>query len=220
MYMKNKQATIGVLVGIVLVFVCSSLVVEKRLSDTRVASKVAVSEQLLKLTQLSKDIGDGKAIELARTSSVINDCQAEEGQRYDELLSSLDKGLGQAELEALEQLFNQCGSIPAASRAFVVYMLEQEVATLTLLVGQQELLGDSSFDTTTLGTWQELVVKEKEIKTQFYALVALQGQIINTLQTENGADIAAIQKEVQLVQQKYAAAIAEASELRSTLVAS
>lgn len=217
--MNNKQIALGVLAGVVIVFVCSSLVIENRLSDAREALTTSITDQTEKVRVIAKDLGEGKAIEFARTQNVITDCKSEESQEYDELLSALDRGLSSAELVSLKNLFNQCGSIPAASRAFMVYALEQEVLTLDFLVSQHELLGDSYEEETNITAWRDLVVKEKEINVQFYALVAVQGKIIDTLKTNTDGDTSAIQNEIQGVQQKYAQAIAEASNLRTTLVA-
>lgn len=214
--MNNKQVTIGVVTGIILVFVFSSLVIEKRLSDTRAAFSVAAADQVQKVKDVAKDLGEGKAVEFAKSNSVITDCTSEEGQKYDALLSALDTGLSNAELETLKNLFNHCGAIPAASRSFMVYALEQEVETLGFIISQQEKLG--AVDESNLADLRNLVNKEKEVNTQFYALIAIQGKIIDTLQSNNG-DIETIKSEAQMVQQKYAAAIADASNLRSTLVA-
>ena len=218
--MNNKQVTIGVLTGIVLVFIFSSLVVEKRLSDAKVALATASNDQAAKVMTIAKDLGEGRAVEFARSQNVITDCKSEESIEYDRLLSALDTGLNSSDLQNLKNLFNHCGSIPAASRAFMVYALEQEVEKLNFLISQQELLGDSGEEEVMLTAWQDLVVKEKEVNAQFYALVAIQGKIIDTLQSNNSGDIATIQSEAQAVQQKYATAIAAASELRSTLVGS
>lgn len=218
--MNNKQVTIGVLAGIVLVFIFSSLVVEKRLSDAKDALRTASNEQELKVMTIAKDLGEGRAVEFAKSQNVITDCKSEESMEYDALLSALDTGLNSADLQNLKNLFNHCGSIPAASRAFMVYALEQEVETLEFLISQQELLGGSDREQIALSAWRDLVAKEKEVNTQFYALVAIQGKIIDALKSNSGEDIESIQSEAQVVQQKYAAAIAAASELRSTLVAS
>lgn len=216
--MKNKQIVIGAVAGIVLVFIFSTLVVEKRLSDTKTASLQLITAQEERVTTLAKDIAAGKAVEFARSQEVITECPIDQSQRYDQLLSSLDTGLTQPELLTLKNLFNQCGSIPAVSRAFMTYLLEQEVETLAVLMEQQELLGEDLTSEINLTAWRDLVVKEKEIKIQFYALVALQGKIIDALQVGTQEDIEVIQNEVQEVQQKYATAIVEASELRTTLV--
>lgn len=216
--MKNKQIIIGAVTGMAIVFIFSTLVIEKRLSDTLKASAEIVSAQEETTVTLAKDIAAGKAPELARNHGVITDCPFDESQKYDQLLSSLDTGLSQPELLALENLFNQCGSIPAVSRAFMTYLLEQEVETLAKLMEQHLLLGEDLTTKINLTAWRELAVKEKEINVEFYALVVLQGKIIDALQAETQGNIDSIQREVQEVQQKYASAIVRASELRSTLI--
>ncbi len=216
--MKNKQTIIGLVTSVVLVFIFSTLVVEKRLFDTRAAFEVAVLEQEAKVMGIAKNIGAGQSGEFMQSEGLITACPTTKSQEYDELLSSLDTGLSTQQLEILQNHFNECGSIPAVSRAFMVYLLEQGVETLDILSSQQALLGESSIDKDTLNSWHELVSKEKDIKTQFYALVELQGKIIDTLQAGAQGEIPGIQSEVQAIQQKYATAITEASQLRRTLV--
>lgn len=218
MHMKRKQMIIGVLTGVILVFIFSALVVEKRLSDARSAVSTAFLEQEAEVKDIAQLIADGRSVEFARSQEVITACQNEASQQYDQLLSSLDRGLSAQELLTLKNLFNQCGSIPAISRAFVVFVLEQEVDTLDMLYAEQAFLGMDEKEEAPIAIWRELITKEKEINTQFHALVALQGKIIEALQSGAVGDIETIQTQVQAVQQKYAAAITEASQVRGTLV--
>ncbi len=217
--MKNKQTVYGVAVGILLVFICSSLVVEKRLHDIRSAYDTLIIETEAAAVEVAREIGRGGV--LANVKEIIHECPSDKNLQYDELLASLDKGLTTAELRTLTELFNQCGSIPATRRAVMSLLLEQKVTLLEEGVSQRSLLGKENYEDARLDSWKSLVAKEKEISTQFYALVALQSNIINALmngETASSETITTIQTEVQVVQQKLAAATAEASQLRSALV--
>lgn len=217
--MKNKQTMYGVIAGVLLVLICSSLVVEKRLHDTRASYDTLIMESELAVIDVAKEIGRGGV--LGSVKEVILECPSDKNLKYDELLASLDKGLSANELQTLNDLFNQCGSIPAARRAVMSLILEQKVTLLEESVAHRSLLGKESYDDARLESWKTLVEKEKEISKQFYALVSLQSSIIKALVGGSSASseaITTIQTEVQIVQQKLAAATAEASELRTALV--
>ncbi len=217
--MKNKQTLYGVVAGVLLVLICSSLVVEKRMHDTRVAYDSLIKESETAALEVAREIGRGGV--LPSVKEVILDCPSDKNLQYDELLASLDKGLSASQLSTLNDLFNECGSIPATRRAVMALLLEQEVTLLTKSVEHRALLGKEKYDEKKLASWKDLVTKEKEISTQFYALVNLQSSIIKALVSGSSASsdtITMIQTEVQVVQQKLATATAEASQLRSALV--
>ena len=217
--MKNKQTMYGVAAGVLLVLIFSGLVVEKRLHDTRASYDALIEENEKKAEDVAREIGRGGVLESVK--AVVLECPSEKNLQYDDLLSSLDKGLSAAELRTLNELFNECGSVPATRRAVMGLLLEQQVALLEESVTHRAMLGRESYEEDRLESWNNLVTKEKEISTQFYALVNLQSNIIKTLvsgSSSSGDVIASIQAEVQVVHQKLATATAEASQLRSTLV--
>ncbi len=219
--MINRQILSGVLVGIVATFIVSSLVVEKRLHNLRVVLDDSISKQEQNILELILVIGAGSGPETDTVAEIIPTCQSENSQQYDELLASLDKGLTQGQLANLNNLFNQCGSIPAQRRGVMVLLLEKEVQFHEDKVSQRVLLGKDTYSQEMLQDIKSLTQKEREVQTHFNALVKLQGEIIQTLLS--GAAISSdaintIQNQVQTVQKMYAAAIAEASQLRTVVV--
>ena len=219
--MKNKQILRGALAGLLIVFICSSLVIEKRLHDVRTALDTAIEAQEKVVIDIAPEIGSENRPEFSSIEGLIAGCKSGESQEYDELLATLDKGLTQANLSRLEELFAVCGSIPAQKRSVMVFVFEQEVESLIQLVEYRALLGDVTYPSEKVVTYKSLIEKEVEIKNQYNELVNLQGDIINTLSlgaAVGSESITTIQTEVQTVQQKYATAIAEASKLRALVV--
>jgi hypothetical protein len=215
--MKRKHLYAGIIVGTLIVFLTSSLIVEKRLSDLRSSIDKEITAGLDTLKEMAPMMANGDQNEVI--SSLIKNCPATENSNYDRLLGSLDNGLAQNELKELEMLFKLCGHIPADRRAGMVYLMEQQLNDLNLLAERREFLGSFSKEDLSLEDWARLLSKEKEISELFLGLVESQGQIIDGLISRIGTDeLAAIQVEAQNIKAKLVVAAEEASVLRSTLI--
>jgi gas vesicle protein len=217
--MQRKHLYAGITIGALIVFLTSSLIVEKRLADLRSSIDTEVKTDLNSLAAMAPMMANGEQNKVI--NSLIRNCPATENADYDKLLGSLDRGLSAAELKRLEMLFKLCGHIPADRRAGMVYLMEQKLSNLNLLAERREQLGDYSKEDLKLEGWGNLASKEKEISELFLGLVDSQGKIIDSLiDNVSSEELANVQIEAQNIKAKLITAAEEASTLRSTLVSS
>jgi hypothetical protein len=221
-YNKNRHLILGISVGIVSVYLISSVVIEKRLHAVHVILDEQITVQEKSLQELAVVTGRGGVNELAE--SIVKDCTPNERKQFDTLLSSLDKGLSISSLRTLDVLFASCGNVFANRRANMAGQLKQEVVTLNNLETQKSLL-TKGIDEEELITpkWQALQEKEDEIQKLFFSLVDIQGKIIKSLLSGQyvGSDaVIALREEATEVQNSLAEVTQDASTLRSQLIPS
>jgi len=218
-YNRNRQLVWGVLVGVVSVYLISSVVVEKRLSELQsfLDSEIVQHEEYLK--ELASVTGRGGVNE--HTSSVVRDCTPAQRKEFDTLLSSLDQGLSKSDLQTLNNLFGRCGYVFANQRASMVGQLQQRVLLLEELEFQRTLLGNLKPEESKIEKWKELQENENELQNLFFTLVDVQGKIIESLlagQTTNSNPILSLREEASEIQSKLGQVTTAASSLRSDLV--
>jgi len=224
MKVTNRKVIItAVLTLVVLIFVgyfSIKLAVNERLQELQLETQVLIAEQETLLTSIAEITARNGADEL--TERIIKDCSLNERNKFDELLSSLEKGLTKTQLVELERLFGRCGPFFAERKAVMVTRMSREIEVLELLVNQLSNL--TSTDATKeyqLEDWKKLSELEIKQSDLFSSLVSLQDGIITELLEDNiasSANITAILKEVNTVQQELTAANSEASTVRATLV--
>ena len=216
--MNRNQIIGGLIAGLLIVYVSASVVVEKRMYDLRLNTDASYEVQEEAVVATAKLLSQGAANEAI--AQVVSECPLSEMSRYDDLLSSLDKGLARADLVALETLFNRCGDTASSRRAGMALLLEKEVGYLTHLSEQKALLG-SEVDVETLTGWQTLSQKEKEISVLFSKLVIAQGEIIKALLNNvapTEITVENIRASAQKVREDLSVLTGEASTLRKTLI--
>jgi hypothetical protein len=157
------------------------------------------------------------------TEGIIKDCDLEERQEFDVLLGRLDQGLSIGELTELERLFGRCGYFFAERKSIMVARLEREVEFYTQSVQQLDTLtmGNNSERFAVEG-WKVLVQNERKQSTMFMDLVRAQDQIIIALMAGNtpqSAEILAILKEVQELQESQIVLSKQNSTLKDELLA-
>jgi len=220
-YNKNRQLIIGVLVGIVSVYLVSSLVIEKRLHEMKVSLDDKILEQEIYLKELFTVTGRGGVNE--NTMSVIRDCVPEKRKQFDSLLSALDSGLPIRDLRVLNNLFGECGYVFANQRAHMVGQIQQGVFLLTELETQKKLLQDSTSEDVSFSKWQELEGEEIKLKDLFFSLVDVQGRIIEALlagESTNSSSITTLREEAGKIQSDMSETTKITSVLRSELISS
>lgn len=217
-YRDNKQVIIGVLAGVLLVYLTAGLVVSNKLSSLENYLDTKISDQETKLNQLAAIAGRGGSNEF--TENYVKDCPAEERKKFDNLLSSLDTELSFADLRELDNLFVFCGSVYADRRASMVAQLKQEVEVLDVYVTERELLDDDYKENSPIPKWNELLAGEEEIKDLFYEQVGIQNEIIKMLlsgKAVNSSKVTELQDKAGQVQGKLSSATEKTSGLRSEL---
>src|SRR3989344_1954460 len=199
--MNRNQIIGGLIAGLLIVYVSASVVVEKRMYDLRLNTDASYEVQEEAVVATAKLLSQGAANEAI--AQVVSECPLSEMSRYDDLLSSLDKGLARADLVALETLFNRCGDTASSRRAGMALLLGSEV------------------DVETLTGWQTLSQKEKEISVLFSKLVIAQGEIIKALLNNvapTEITVENIRASAQKVREDLSVLTGEASTLRKTLI--
>jgi hypothetical protein len=218
--MQRKHLYAGLIIGALIVFLTSSLIVNKRLSDLRSTLDKEISadiEYLINMTPVAASGNDNQIINL-----LVRSCSLADNSDYEMLLGGLDNGLNASALNKLEQLFKLCGHVTASKRAGMVYLLGERLSNLNQLIKRREqLAGFTKEKELNIDGWNALVNKEKEISELFLGLVDVQGKIINDL-INNVAikELSAVQVEAQEIKAKLTVATEEASTLRATLVSS
>lgn len=217
--MTKKHLYTGIAAGIVIVYLVSSLIVDKRLSDLRHNLDTDISSDVANLTELSDQIANGR--QNGTIDSLIQNCPVIESSEYDTMLGGLDKGLTYKELNRLDDLFKLCGHITANKKQVMVYLMEQRLSSLNKAVDRRDLLGNFSKDDMKTTVWAELLEKEKNISNLYSDLVDAQGRIINGLITKvSPEEILSIQAEAQKIKSDLSSTAESASQLRSSLVSS
>ncbi len=223
--MKTQNRKIFAVVLIIVValvagFFTVKLAVKERLHELQLQTQVQIEGQRTLLTSIAEITARNGADEL--TERIIKDCSISERNRFDELLSGLDKGLTRAELVELERLFGRCGSFYSERKAIMVSRLSREHEILQILVNQlSELTGKDTSEEYKLALWKELVNLEQKQSELFSSLVSQQDKIITTLisgQIASSAEIATILQETKTIQQSLTVANSQAASVRSELV--
>lgn len=217
--MKNRPYILGVTVGIAIIYLFSSIVIEKRLQEM----KTYLDSEIITETKILSDLAitTGKGGSNALADLVVLDCSHENRTKYESLLSSLDSGLKTTDLRSLEMLFNSCGDVFSSRRSSMATQLEREYMVLELLSTQRSLLGDYDIDSSTLNKWKELVDNEVKISEHFRSLVKIQKQIIDAIisgKTIDSDEVVKLRTEAKEINDKMVRVTESSSVMRSVLI--
>ncbi len=216
---KNKQIILGIIIGVTCVYFVSGLVVENKLNNAQTYLDDQINlqtENLHELALISARGGVSKNVE-----KFIPECESANRVTFDTLLASLDKGLSKGELQNLNILFDQCGSVFANRRAAMVLEFEQEVNNFERLLSLKSALGENKDIELSLAEWKNLIEKEKSISDKFLALVNIQEQIIKTLlagDLTSSSNVEVIRKQADVIVTELAAVTKEASDIRAAIM--
>lgn len=214
------KTIIAFLLGILVVYFVASLVVNQRLNELQLQTQLLISEQEVLLAAIAQTVSRNGADEI--TEKIISDCNLAERIRFDELLSSLDRGLNQTQLTELERLFGRCGNFFAERKSIMAARLEREIEVYEMFVRQLDnITQDDSLDTYQIDVWNNLAELETKQSQLFFELVAVQDRIITLLLDGNSPNSEEVQltlQEANELQQTLIVTNAQASNVRSTLV--
>lgn len=177
--MNRKELIFGVLLGVVIIYVAVSFVVEKRLSAVDVETETKLMEVSDRSVELSKLLAQGAAT--VAVSQMVPDCPVEDMVAYDSLLSSLDKGLSYTDTVKLSELFSGCGDVAAKRRSVMTLLLTEQVESMNNLATIRTAAKLEPVDEVDIEKWQELAKKETQISDLFVRLVMAQESIIVAL---------------------------------------
>jgi hypothetical protein len=204
----------------VAVYLIVTFVVNQRLSELQLETRLLISEQETLLATIAETTARNGGDEV--TERIIKDCPFTERVRFDELLSKLNQGLTLVELTELERLFGRCGSFFAERKSVMVSRLQREVQIYETFVNQLNNLTESDNNKTyKVGEWQRLAELETKQSQLFSELVQAQDEIISQLLAGNSPDSEAVQTTIQnanKIQETLIVTNTQASTVRSNLV--
>lgn len=218
--MNTTKIAIGTLVGVIIFYVLSNFIVDRKLSDIESQLIFDINEQLETVSNTATLLGRGAATE--SITKVIVDCSALDVTRYDSLLSSLDRGLNNPELVELKNLFDRCGDVASVRRSSMVLVLTEQVKSLSMLVNHYQSLGKDLEEANLINDWQELVSLEQEISNNFNLLVSAQGNIIAALISDTPSSALTVENirvEAEEIRSRLTELTGTAAPLRSRLIA-
>lgn len=176
---KQRGLILGVIVGILIIYLFSNLTVNKKLNYINDNLNSLISEELENTKDLAKIVVRNGTNEQTK-NFLIRACSSEETANYEELLSNINKELSHSSLQELNQLFNHCGYYDIEKRSLMTFQLRQSVEKLELFnhLGQGALKKDLVVNLT---DWQTFLNKEEEINKSFIKLAEIQREIIIAL---------------------------------------
>lgn len=216
---KNKIYLVGILCGVLLVFVFSELTVQKRLSNLNQTIDRQNAEHLKELSALATAIGQTTGNDVS--NALFPACPSGENSEYENLLSRLDNGLSQAELGRLEVVFANCAGTVAGRRLSLAYQLDYHTQALADLAKLEVANKAKSIDLEQLAKWQELSATEQKIGKELSEVTNLQKQIILALKSglvKESEEVDGLRIEAHNLLAVMAEDIAVAAELRAGLI--
>lgn len=208
-----------VVLSVAIGYVVGTIVVKQRLSGMTAEAELDIAAQLTTVTALSEVMARGGVDTV--TETVIKDCAPGERNRFDDLLGRLSAGLTQTELSELSRLFDRCAPFYSRQKAVMTARLEREVELYRLFSERLLRINPrADVERFAVTTWQELVDFEIEQSVLYERLVALQGQIIETLlsgKAVSSPEIATLLKDVSEVVQMQTYNATKINELRASL---
>jgi hypothetical protein len=218
-YTKYRSLIIGTIFGLLIIYIFSTLIIEKRLNSLKVSLEDKIELQQRIISDIALTTGRGGSNNQAEM--IVTECSSEERVDFESSLSKLDTGLPNKELNQLSRLFNSCGHVYANRRASMAFQLEREVAYLDDLVAQRRVIDDDYDILVNLEKWSDLVVNEKLISNNFQELVIIQRQIIDSLllgKTTDSEEVKTLMKDAQSLKNELTTATEKASTIRSELI--
>lgn len=174
--LKNRQLISGVLFGVLAIFLVTSMIVDKRLSNVQHSIEdnlvISANELMTLATAISRGEVNGLALK------VMPDCSAAERVQFEARLGRLNEGLNNAELKELDTLFSRCAPVSVIQRSAMVAQFESEFKNFSAQVKQRKMLGEYGDYDEQLKTWSELLKTEKSIVDLSFESVNLQYEII------------------------------------------
>ncbi len=217
---SNVKVILSLLLGIALVFFIVNVTVDKRLTKFQFETKLLISEQETLLVSIAEITARNGADEV--TERIIRDCSLSERSSFDQLLSSLDKGLSRVELTELERLFGRCGNFFPERKSVMVSRFQREIEVYKILVEQLNSLSDkdNSVDYK-VEEWKSLVALETKQSKSFTELAAVQDEIITLLlngKLPESEEVRDTLRRASEIQETLIVTDSQASKIRSSLV--
>ena len=217
---KNFKPALAAVLGAALVFFIVSFVVDQRLSELQLETKLLISEQETLLATIAETTARNGADEI--TERIIRDCSNAERTQFDQLLGGLNNGLNRTQLVELERLFGRCGNFFAERKSVMVARLNREIEIYETFVNQlNNLTNADNLEEYQVAEWRELSELETKQSELFSQLVAVQDEIITLLLKGNSPaseEVAAVLGEASQIQETLIVTEAQATNIRSTLV--
>lgn len=218
--MKKNIITYILIIGVAVltVYLLAVFISNNRITEYTEVLEIQTTEQEAALSEIATVSARNGAV--PEVDGILLDCSAEERERFDTLLGSLDSGLDQATLDELDSLFGRCGDYFAERKAVQTLRLEQELERYESTVELLSTLNPNSNHIEKLDAWRELVRLEQTQSQLFTQLVAAQDRIIQTLRSNdsmNAESVVEASQAAREVQENLLLASTQAGALREEL---
>jgi hypothetical protein len=174
-----KLLVAGIVLGAAFVYAVSSYTTERKLTQLQTSLEASIELSIEEATDLALVIGRGGFTPAAE--SIIADCTTDERNQFEDRLSRLDAGVGEADLLVVDKLFSRCAPVMSVRRTLMVMDLSRRVEGVVLLVEQRKQLGNYTQFDDVVADLSELVELEDAITELSFDLVYLQREIIDSL---------------------------------------
>lgn len=202
---------IAVLVA-VFVYALVQYAVAQHVDRAVLATHTQLGELSGELKRIAETTAKNEAI--APYADVVTECPVLDRQRYNDLLSRLDRDLTPSELTELQSVYAECAYLQSDRKILMADLLDREIKSYRVLVGQLELLGQpDEAHLSLVADWQSLAQAEEQRAKLFSDLVSQQRSIIGELQAGASANDAEVQSILQAVQETQA----ELNEVRQEI---
>lgn len=190
---------IAVLVA-VFVYALVQYAVAQRVDRAVLATHTQLGELSGELKRIAETTAKNEAI--APYADVVTECAVLDRQRYNDLLSRLDRDLSPSELTELQSVYAECAYLQSDRKILMADLLNREIKSYRVLVDQLELLGQpDEAHLSLVADWQSLARAEEERAKLFSELVSQQRSIIGELQAGASANNDRVQRILQAVQE-------------------
>ncbi len=216
----NKKNFAVFVLGIVAVYFMVNSLVDNRLREIELGTRVQLAEQQTVLATIAETTARNGAD--AVTEAIVRDCSLDERTRFETLLDQLDNNLSRTQLIELERLFGRCGSFFSDRKSVMVSRLSREIQVYEDYVNQLGVvIKEDVSGAFYVAEWKALVAEEQKKSTAFSLLVRQQDQIIAALLEDKSAtspEISDILQQVRETKEAIIMADSRAKEIRSKLI--
>ena len=179
-FVRSQKVLLGgVLFGVISVYL---------LASTIAVYRVHSATQLLATEIVSHEVELEEIVAVVHGSGLLNgvtdkvrDCASGDRAEFETLLSKLEDGLAQPELDDLSVLFDRCASVTADRRVMITFHLAAKIKSLKTLIQARDLLTTQTDGYTKMTRYDELLRAEETINQKLFDLVDLQAEIIEAL---------------------------------------
>ncbi len=181
MQFVRSQKTLlgGVLFGVISVYLLASTIAVYRVHSATQLLAAEIANYEAEIEEIVAVVhGSGL---LDGVTDKVRDCSSSDRAEFETLLSKLEDGLAQSELDDLSVLFDRCASVTADRRVMITLHLAAKLESLKTIIQARDLLTTQTAGHSKIARYEELHHAEEAINKKLFELVDLQAEIIEAL---------------------------------------